>query len=276
MRSYYSASFDEFLSQDSKAVLAELAQAAGPGTTQEQKDAWAEEVGVLKRALRGIGPGHVFLEFEIPRMGKRADAILLFSGVVFVLEFKVGSGEYARADIDQCVDYALDMKDFHEGSRGAVVAPVLVATEAPGRYGLPSRGPDGVLGHALSNGADLKTAMEEISREYGSGRIDHKAWEESRYRPSPTIIEAATALYSDHRVEAIAGNEAGHDNLGRTTDTVERIIDDSKRLRRKSICFVTGVPGAGKTLVGLMSFACYLANCMIVNLHPKRRNKEHA
>ncbi len=259
MRSYYASSFAGFLSQDSGAILAELVLAAGPGTTLEQKDAWDKEIAVLKKDLYGMGDGHVFLEFEIPRMGKRADAILLFSGVIFVVEFKVGSKEYTRADIDQCVDYALDLKDFHEGSHKARLAPVLVATQAPEAYEMPRMCPDGVLDPARSNGTDLKDAMRSIAQKHGLERIDHEAWVGSRYRPSPTIIEAATALYSDHRVEAISGNEAGHENLGRTTDTIERIIEDSKRLGRKSICFVTGVPGAGKTLVGL-------------NLSSKRQN----
>src|SRR5713101_9271245 len=114
--------------------------------TGTQRDAWLEQAEILKRALAGH-QGALYLEFTIPRMGRRIDALVIIGPVVFVLEFKVGEREFSSSDIDQVVDYALDLKNFHEGSHGVHIAPVLICTEAPARVQrLPKgRGPDRVF-----------------------------------------------------------------------------------------------------------------------------------
>ena len=267
-RSYYSAGLEELAGADAGVIVAAMARELPFDLGDEQRDAWEREIAILKRELRGLaGPGRVFLEFSIPRMGKRADAVLVCRGAVFVVEFKVGKRAFDRADMDQCVDYALDLKNFHEGSHAAPIVPVLVATEAPdgsaGRGGgaaaadgaapPPRRGPDGVYGIVLASAAGLGRRIASVLDGPCAGLavIDPAEWEGSAYKPTPTIIEAARALYASHTVDEITRHEGGARNLTETAAAVSEIIDRSKAEGRKSICFVTGVPGAGKTLAGL-------------------------
>ena len=252
MRAYYSKNLSGFLSEDAGSILGALYAASGPGLTQEQKDAWEEEIRILKEDLCRLSSGRVFLEFTIPRMGKRADAILYSSGVVFVIEFKVGATEYLKADIEQCVDYALDMKNFHEGSHFLPVVPILVATGAQPCINSYEQYGDGVFEPVFVRAGGLGQAISDIIASHNDAdAAGIEAWEKSGYRPTPTIIEAAQALYDNHDVADITRAEAGAENLTRTTDAVIGIINESRKRGRKSICFVTGVPGAGKTLAGL-------------------------
>ena len=267
MRAYYSAELGRFRQADTDAIIGRLAGSSSFNVTPEQKRAWKEEVGILKKETRGIDSGHVFLEFAIPRMGKRADAILIFSGVVFVIEFKVGEPEYKKADEEQCVDYALDLKNFHEGSHKARVVPILVATKAPECDNAYDTYEDGFIRPVFVGRRGLKNAIMGVAKKYGDAPpIDADAWERSRYSPTPTIIEAALALYSGHTVKNMTRSEAGAENLTKTTSTVGDIIEKSKRLGKKSICFVTGVPGSGKTLAGLN----------ITSKHQDGAGREHA
>lgn len=254
-RSYYSAELGELAADSADRIVAAMARELPFDLGDEQRDAWEQEIAILKE-LRGLGSGRVFLELSIPRMGKRVDAVLVCRGVVFVIEFKVGKRSFDRADIDQCVDYALDLKNFHEGSHAAPIVPVLVATGAPaGKCSAepPGRGPDDVFGIALTNAAGLGAAISGVLDGpcAGLGEIDAGGWEDAAYKPTPTIIEAARALYADHTVEEITRHEGGARNLAETAAAVSGIIDRSKAEGRRSICFVTGVPGAGKTLAGL-------------------------
>ena len=116
-RAYYSDTIASFLSRDDLTVLGELTAASEFDVDLPQRDAWRQEVRVLRSALLAFNDGHVFLEFVVPRLGKRIDAVLLLHGRLIVLEFKVGARFFARADIDQVWDYALDLKNFHETSR---------------------------------------------------------------------------------------------------------------------------------------------------------------
>lgn len=256
-RSYYSADLAGLAAAEPGRIVADMARELPYDLGDKQRDAWEQEIAILKRELRGLASdGRIFLEFSIPRMGKRADAVLVCRGVVFVIEFKVGERAHDRADMDQCVDYALDLKNFHEGSHTVPIVPVLVATgardrgagEAPTR-----RGPDGVFGIVLTNAAGLGRDIAGVLEGpcAGLGEIDPTAWEESAYKPTPTIIEAARALYANHSVDEITRHEGGARNLSATAAAVSGIIERSKAKGRKSICFVTGVPGAGKTLAGL-------------------------
>lgn len=252
MRSYYSRDLKEFLhDDDTDSIFNTLVAASGPVVVQQQKEAWKDEIQILKKEMRALDSGRVFLEFTIPRMGKRADAILIFSGMVFVIEFKVGEKEYQKADIEQCVDYALDLKNFHVGSHNVPIVPILVATEAPNYENEYRQDKDKIFGPVMVCRQGLGQTITEIASKYSASALDACQWEESRYRPTPTIIEAARALYTTHDVSEITRSEAGAENLTKTTDTIENIIEESKRLGKKSICFVTGVPGAGKTLAGL-------------------------
>lgn len=219
---------------------------------QTQVAAWQGSVDCLREALcPWAGEGHLFLEFEVPRLGRRIDAVLVLRHAVFVIEFKVGAKAFLAADLDQVVDYALDLKHFHETSHDAPVVPILVATGAravtvqaamdaalPNLF-LPMR----CTPETLRQGVALALELAE------GPAMDAEAWVSGRYKPTPTIVEAAMALYARHDVADISRSDAA--NLGQTSSFISQVVKEAREQGRKAICFVTGVPGAGKTLVGL-------------------------
>ncbi len=186
-------------------------------------------------------------------MGQRIDVVLLIGAVIFILEFKIGEKEYNSNAIDQVMDYALDLKNFHESSHEQFIAPILIATKANNIYSIVETTPqnDKLLLPIKSNIGLLGKIMEDVLCFSEGNEIDRTQWEQGRYCPTPTIIEAAMALYNNHSVEDIARRDASDINLTQTSNAVSAIIRSSKENSRKSVCFVTGVPGAGKTLVGL-------------------------
>ena len=185
-------------------------------------------------------------------MGKRADTVVLLGGVVFVIEFKVGAGNFDRYAIDQVYDYALDLKNFHLGSHELPIVPVLVATRAEALATPGVWAPDLVAEPVLVGARGLTSALDlKRPNSAQESYVDESAWRSAGYRPTPTIIEAAEALYQSHAVEEISRSDAGAKNLSATSERIAKIIEESKRNRAKSICFITGVPGAGKTLAGL-------------------------
>lgn len=253
-RSYYSAGLARFAAEDAAAVLGRLADRHRFDLPQREADAWAEAVRILQGQLAGID-GHIMLEYTIPRTGLRVDAVVLARGVVFVLEFKVGKKAYESADMDQATDYALYIKHFHEGSRDVHVVPVLVATGA-GPIRDAVRLDRGVAIGIRSNGSDLGDivgrATASVAAAAGSpDPIDAVAWERAGYNPTPTIVEAARMLYRGHTVRDMRRNDAGAESVAGTVAEVEGIVEDSRSRGAKSICFVSGVPGAGKTLAGM-------------------------
>jgi len=132
-RSYYSASAAEFLRASPAAVLGELVAHHAFTVDQNQRNAWQAEISHLLEVANTLSDSSFFLEFAIPRMGKRADAVIITDGVVFVVEYKVGAHDYEKHAMDQVLDYALDLKNFHEGSHNRTIVPILVATEAQAR-----------------------------------------------------------------------------------------------------------------------------------------------
>lgn len=257
-RAYYADSIARFLDRDPAAILGELVKRSSADGSQietTQTNAWDDQVRILKQAFgRYRDHGSIYFEYSIPRLGKRIDVLALVDGVIFVIEFKVGEATFTSKALDQVCDYALDLKNFHETSHAAPIAPIVVATRAQSAatdltaytaHGdnvlLPIRSTSGTLGEVVSRVLDFA----------GAETIEREVWEAGRYQPTPTIIEAAMALYGGHQVEEISKKDAGAENLAVTSRTVEQIIKTSKANGWKSICFVTGVPGAGKTLVGL-------------------------
>ncbi len=206
----------------------------------------------LVRHFQYLNSGHILFEFAIPRMGKRADVVLILGCTVVVVEFKVGSATFDRSAVEQVQDYALDLKNFHRGSHTLPIVPLLVATQAKAASH-PSLqwAADRVAEPVLTNADQLGSVLDDVMREAEGQPIDFDAWLTSGYQPTPTIVEAAQALYQAHGVEEIARSDAGAQNLGLTSRCISEIIERSKTHRRKSICLVTGVPGAGKTLAGL-------------------------
>jgi hypothetical protein len=250
-RSYYSGSLSEFSARDEDAILGELVSAHPFDTDVLQRGAWQHQIRALKQIAPSLPPSYVFFEFSIPRMGKRADVILLSNGIVFVIEYKVRETGYPNYALAQALDYATDLKNFHEGSHDKKIIPVLVATKAPIPALTDEWFEDGVSQPQRSNDQSLLELVQYFVRNHGSAVSDDSGWITSTYRPTPTICEAAQALYAGHNVEDISRSDSGAINLSKTAECISRIIQQSKSGNRKSICFVTGVPGSGKTLAGL-------------------------
>jgi hypothetical protein len=251
-RAYYSESISNFLRSTPEEILGKLSIGNTFSLDQSQRDAWLEEIDILRKTLQPY-QGAIYFEFSIPRMGQRIDVVILIGPVIFVLEFKIGAREFSSYAIDQVWDYALDLKNFHESSHEQFIAPILIATEAENvnpvicvtpqndKLLFPIKCNTGLLGEVIKSVLNFSEGQE-------INRID---WENGRYCPTPTIIEAAMALYNRHSVEEISRNDASAINLGKTSEAISFIIRYSRENCKKSICFVTGVPGAGKTLVGL-------------------------
>jgi hypothetical protein len=211
-------------------------------------------MAVLRPALEPFrGQGHVLFEFSIPRLGKRIDVVAVIQHVLFVIEFKVGEKKFSSTATDQVWDYGLDLKNFHEPTHNAAVVPILVATHAePVTYAFKgSVHNDKLLAPIHVTPRDLADAFRAALRAIHGPAIDARSWEAGRYRPTPTIIEAAMALYGGHAVDEISRSDAGAINLTRTSNAISEVIRRARGTSTKAICFVTGVPGAGKTLVGL-------------------------
>lgn len=233
-------------------ILGELAAKHPFALDQAQRNAWIEEIEILKVILNNL-KGMVYFEFSVPRMGKRIDAVVIIDSVVFVLEFKVGEKVFAPQAIDQVFDYALDLKNFHETSHEQIICPILIATKARPEHCIVATTPqnDKLFYPVTCNNGTLPEIIKKVLEFSEDETIDPKEWEKGRYCPTPTIIEAAMALYNGHSVEEISRSDASAVNLSQTSEEISSIIISSKENFKKSICFVTGVPGAGKTLIGL-------------------------
>lgn len=251
-RAYYFDSIRGFVESDPEKILGKLVDGSDDSTIRStQSTAWLEQIKILQPLLLTY-EGAIYFEFSIPRMGERIDVVLLIDTAIFVLEFKVGEKRYSSYGLDQVCDYALDLKNFHEMSHHQYIAPILIATEAEEEICVPCATPqsDKLLLPMKCNAAALPSVIHDVLQFVDGDVIDIPAWEKSRYCPTPTIIEAAIALYRQHSVVDITRNDA-KENLTSTTDTISHIIQEAKRKSHKAICFVTGVPGAGKTLIGL-------------------------
>jgi hypothetical protein len=254
-RAMYAASLCDFLKESEDSILGKLLQAGG-NVEQAQTRAWVQQINIIKALVLPddlANISHIYFEMTVPRLGRRADVVMLIGHVMFILEFKVGEKSITRHALDQVWDYALDFKHFHDASHGICIVPVLVATEAATQViniekTLHDDGLAKPLGVASSQIAEV---IDAGLMELKGSTIDVAMWEGGRYLPTPTIVEAARALYAGHAVEDISRSDAGAINLAMTSKAVDRVIESSKLENRKSICFVTGVPGAGKTLVGL-------------------------
>lgn len=253
-RYFYADTIENFVKSDPNYVLGTLVKNSPFDITDLQRNAWEEEINLLSSILQNE-KGQIIFEYDIPRLGKRIDIVLLISGIVYALEFKVNSTEYLRQDIEQVWDYALDLKNFHEASHNLMIVPVLIATNAKNssQVQLFSHYDDLVFEPILCNASELCNVIQKIKTQHAVNavNINLSDWKNSRYKPTPTIIQAASSLYLNHSVQDITRTEASGKSLQQTTDFISRIIQYTRDNHEKSICFLTGVPGAGKTLVGL-------------------------
>ena len=210
-RFFYSDSVANFLTRSAEEILGVINATALATSEAAQQNAWLGQVNILQSELLPFGGrGNIFFEFSVPRIGKRIDVVLVLDGVIFVLEFKVGEDQYRRSAIEQVWDYALDLKNFHDTSHDAFIAPVLVATAATSQQVAPqfSARDDNVLMPICVAPVQLGFALGRVLALGRGVASDATAWQEGRYRPTPTIIEAARALYVGHSVEAIAARGA--------------------------------------------------------------------
>ena len=256
-RCLYIASIKDFLEQERLSILGTLHNNYHGDALTTTDEAWMGEIDLLQQVLVPWKDenAQVVFEYDIPRLGKRIDVVLLLRGIVFCLEFKVGQKDALQADVEQVMDYALDIKNFHRFSHDRIIVPILIPTRrvTSTTLFLPSVYADKVYNPLISGADHLQELISNVLDHAGAYSdvppIDN--WIISPYTPTPTIIEAARALYENHSVEDITRHEADKVSTDRTINYVLEIIERSKAQKKKSICFVTGVPGAGKTLVGL-------------------------
>ena len=248
---WYQGRIAAFCSEPVESVIGTLTRASPFPVTPAQVHAWQVEIELLQAWLQGI-QGDVLLEFTIPRLGGRIDTVVLSESAILAIEFKVGAADFDYSAVTQAWDYALDLKNFHSGSHSAAVIPIVVSTEAPARTIPQLQFASDLVARPLLVSCDVaRDTIRQCVLSAVGPRIDTLLWSGASYKPTPTIVEAARALFAQHSVRDIARHDAGAQNLAMTSRRVEELIDQAKSGARKTICFVTGVPGAGKTLVGL-------------------------
>ena len=256
-RCLYAAMFSEFLSKEPLAVLGTLHNNYHGDALTTTDEAWMGEIELMQQVLEPWREekGQIVFEYDIPRLGKRIDVVLLLRGMIFCLEFKVGKKEEFQAGIEQVMDYALDLKNFHLFSHDKKIVPILIPTKYKEYTTVfqPSVYNDDIYNPMITGEEHLQELISKVLEHAGAKREDGGIdnWLISPYAPTPTIIEAARTLYENHSVEDITRHEADKVSTDTTINYILQVIQQSKDRQQKSICFVTGVPGAGKTLVGL-------------------------
>ncbi|MBQ2225842.1 MAG: DUF2075 domain-containing protein [Prevotella sp.] len=249
--------FSEFLSKEPLAVLGTLHNNYHGDALTTTDEAWMGEIELMQQVLEPWREeqGQIVFEYDIPRLGKRIDVVLLLRGMIFCLEFKVGKKEEFQAGIEQVMDYALDLKNFHLFSHDKKIVPILIPTKYKEYTTVfqPSVYNDDIYNPMITGEEHLQELISKVLEHAGAKREDGGIdnWLISPYAPTPTIIEAARTLYENHSVEDITRHEADKVSTDTTINYILQVIQQSKDRQQKSICFVTGVPGAGKTLVGL-------------------------
>jgi hypothetical protein len=254
---WWSGDVGELLANEPEAIVQRLAVRLVEAyylNRDTQLHAWRQQIALLRTALAGLpGTCRVLFEYPLLRLGRRIDTVLLTEGAILVLEFKVGATSISVIDRQQTEDYALDLLNFHAESRAHPVVPILVATQAK----VPTvHWPlfwHGVTPVFAASAATLGPLLHDIAARIPAPTrpLDARVWEAAPYRPVPTIVEAATMLYNRHGVGDIAAARADVGNLGRTTTAIRNAIDAARSAARHEVLFVTGIPGAGKTLCGL-------------------------
>lgn len=250
-RAFYSNTVPVFINENEDSILGKMIKSNPFPLEDLQRNSWIEEIRILKKVFETFNKGYLLFEYSIPRMGRRIDTVFLSDGLVFLIEFKIGLHEYSKFAVDQIADYALDLKNFHKESHNKLLIPILVATNASNvtrNYDIMK---EGILEVLRCNTNNFLETINIARRMFRSEDFVYEDWKNSPYFPTPTIIEAAQTLYQGHKVTDIARNDATATNLNETNNVISSVIYVSKKNNRKSICFITGVPGAGKTLAGL-------------------------
>jgi DUF2075 family protein len=261
-QAYYSSTIGSFLNTNSKEIIGQL----NLGNTQYVNQwtvattSWSEFIYSLKQSFEKliqtnptVGSWHILLEYEIPRLASRIDAVVIAYDIIFVIEYKLDRDKFQLADQRQAEDYALDLKDFHLESNNRLIVPLILAPKAKTEVQEPKLSNDAYVASCLKVNAEnfaeiIYNTYNKFHRDSNS-RIDAERWEQSKYQPTPTIVQAAKALFAGQKVENIT--KYGAENLENTSKEIIKIINHARQNSKKVVCFITGVPGAGKTLVGL-------------------------
>lgn len=276
---WYEASREEFLSSPTDRIADQLAGcAAAESLTIEvaQTEEWRRSVAILQMNLderlpviRSLlsGPGseairHVILEFDFRRRGLRLDCVLLADGVVFVVEFK--RTRFGRGDIDQVMGYSVNLLEFHKATRqwcerdGGIVVPVLALTTGNMEREVTWPGLAGHSWPALTHHpmeCDRSTIRDAIRLAIKNRRSDvcvsTEAWLASPFQPSSSILDATLSLYGNHDVSSIEDHAAPKAAIDASVRELRQHIGDALSQGRYHVAFLSGAPGAGKTLVGL-------------------------
>ena len=239
LRAYYSNNIKPFCGQTTDAILGAISRNNQFTLQQKQRNTWIYEIELLQNALSDFQTGDIAFEYTIPRIGNRVDCVFLYNGLIYVIEFKIGEEKYPKYAINQVVDYVLDLKYFHKESHNKKIVPILVCTKAPVSQNIIKSDADGVYQPFLCNKDTLKSTIKQLTDSLSDIPISAANWLESPYMPTPTIIEAAQALYRGHDVKEISRSDSEAYNLSLTTQAINDIISRSKNNNEKSICFVT-------------------------------------
>ncbi len=254
-RCLYNSTFASFLHKDIDSIFGTLCDNYHGDALTTTREAWRGEIAIMQKVISALNDpdGQIIFEYDIPRLGKRIDVVLLYRGIVFCVEFKVGESKILESDIDQVLDYALDLKNFHKFSEDKVIVPILIATKFSKHTTdiQMSVYDDRVVNPLVTGESGISDLIIKVLSRFPNELPVNNDWIISPYAPTPTIVEAAKTLYESHSVENITRHEADKVSTDATIKYILDVIQKSKMNGEKSICFVTGVPGAGKTLVGL-------------------------
>lgn len=262
-RAYYHNKLVDFLDEPIDSITGRLSAASTEHSTQftMQITSWIDSIKILKSNLREVTDKlpsarnwEVVLEYEVPRLLSRIDVVLIADDLIFVIEFKFDRSEFQSADMRQVEDYALDLCHFHLESRARTIIPILLAPLAKVENIPQDKKSSEIKSLMRANRENLSHVLISdftLYHDENATPINPLQWLNGIYSPTPTILQAAKALFAGHKVEAITKKGADDVDLGATTDYLIDVIERAEREKEKVVCFVTGVPGAGKTLVGL-------------------------
>ena len=236
-RCLFNSDFSSFLYKDINSICGTLCDSYHGEALTTARETWQSEIMIMRNVLSKLNDSHgqIIFEYDIPRLGKRIDVVLLYRGIVFCVEFKVGESKILEADIDQVLDYALDLKNFHKFSQDKVIVPILVATKAlKSSTDIQMSVYDDRIINPLVTGENgiFDLIIKVLNRFPNETPVDTN-WIISPYAPTPTIIEAAKTLYESHSVEDITRHEADKVSTDATIAYIIDVIHKSKVKWRK-------------------------------------------